>query len=184
VYLSLVRIRTPTIARLRDALIQSGRRPSSVVSPAYETLARSGLLNQDEALALARVEPLAETMFLMMSADGVLRPDEQDAVRGAIRGLSGNLLHTGTINVMLERFAIRLDDQGRDQRLKEIAAAIASEPAEAEGAFALAAAVALADDDVATQENELINELTVWFGISPKRAHEILDQLEADRRFA
>lgn len=153
------------------------------MSPAYETLARSGLLNQEEALALARVEPLAETMYLMMSADGVVKPDEQDALRGAIRGLSGNLLHTGTINVMLERFAARLEEQGRDQRLKEIAAAIASEPAEAEGAFALAAAVALADDDVATQENDLIRELTVWFGITPERAHQILDQLEADRRF-
>jgi tellurite resistance protein len=179
-----VKIRTPTIARLRDALIQSGRRPSAVVSPAYETLARAGIVTSSEAVAISRVEPLAETMFLMMSADGTVHQDEQDAVRGAIRGLSDNILHTGTINVMLETFAKRLDEHGRDQRLREIAEEIASEPAEAEGAFALAAAVALADDEVAVQENDLINELTIWFGISPKRANEILDQLEQDRRFS
>lgn len=178
-----MKIRTPTIARLRDALIQSGRRPSSVVSPAYETLARSGLLTPQEVAALSRVEPLAETMFLMMSADGRLQDEELDAVRGAIRGLSDDLLHRGTIAVMLENFAERLERQGRDQRLREIAGELASAPAEAEGAFALAAAVALADDEVATQENELINELTIWFRISPGRANEILDQLVADRRF-
>jgi tellurite resistance protein len=170
--------------RLRDALLQSGRRPSTVVSPAYETLARTGLLTTEEAVALTRVEPLAETMFLMMFADGAVRADELDAVRGAIRGLSDNILRTGTINVMLETFERRLDEHGRDQRLREIADEIAGEPAEAEGAFALAAAVALADDDVAAQENELINELTIWFRISPVRADQILDQLEADRRFS
>jgi tellurite resistance protein len=181
--LSRVKIRTPTIARLRDALIQSGRRPSAVVSPAYETLARAGMLTNEEAIAIARVEPLAETMFLMMSADGEVRPDEQDAVRGAIRGLSDNLLHSGTINVMLESFARRLEEQGRDHRLREIAEEISPDRPEAEGAFALAAAVALADDDIAIQENDLINELTIWFGITPERANQILDQLEADRRF-
>jgi len=162
----------------------SGRRPSTVVSPAYETLARSGLLSSEEVVALSRVEPLAETMFLMMAADGHVQPDELDAVRGAIRGLSDNLLHSGVITVMLENFAKRLEEHGRDQRLHEIADEIASEPAEAEGAFALAAAGALADDDVATQENDLINELTLWFRISPTRANEILDQLESDRRFS
>jgi tellurite resistance protein len=179
-----VKIRTPTIARLKDALLQSGRRPSAVVSPAYETLARSGILSTEEVVALTRVEPLAETMFLMMSADGKVEPDELDAVRGAVRGLSDNILRSGTITVMLENFEQRLAEHGRDQRLREIADEISSEPAEAEGAFALAAAVALADDDVATQENDLINELTIWFRISPGRANEILDQLEADRRFS
>ncbi len=175
-----MKIETVTITRLRDALLASGRRPTTVLSPAYETLTREGLLSNEETVVLSRVESLAETMFLMMSADGKIEEAERDVVRGAIRGLSDNLLRSGTINVMLETYQQRLDEQGRDARLHEIAEEISGEPSEAEGAFALAAAVALADEDVADEENALINQLAEWFGISEERAGEILDQLEED----
>lgn len=166
---------------MRDTLLQTGRRPSAVVSNAYETLAREGLLSPEEAGALNRVEPLGECMFLMMSADGRVTDHERDAVRGAIRGLTDDLLRSGTIQVMLESFERRLKEHGRDQRLHEIAEELSDDPAEAEAAFALAAAVALADDEVADAENEFINQLAEWFGISESRSTEILDQLEEDR---
>ncbi len=175
-----MKIKTVTIERLRDALLQSGRRPSAVLSSAYETLTREGLLSPEEASALNRVDPLAEAMFLMMSADGEVADAERDAVRGAIRGLTDNLLRTGTINVMLETYEKRLKEQGRDARLQEIASDIAEETSEAEGAFALSAAIALADDRVTDEENDFINQLAEWFGISPQRSSEILDQLEED----
>ena len=151
------------------------------MSSAYETLTREGLLSPEEAHALNRVDPLGEAMFLMMSADGKVADEERDAVRGAIRGLTDNLLRSGTINVMLENYAKRLAEQGRDARLQEIASDIAEETSEAEGAFALAAAIALADDEVTEEENEFINQLAEWFGIAPGRASEILDQLEEDK---
>lgn len=176
-----MKIKTVTIERLRDALLQSGRRPSVVLSSAYETLTREGLLSPEEASALNRVDPLAETMFLMMSADGEVADAERDAVRGAIRGLTDDLLRSGTINVMLQNYEQRLKDQGRDARLQEIASEIAEETSEAEGAFALSAAIALADDRVSDEENDFINQLAEWFGISPGRAGEILDQLEEDK---
>jgi tellurite resistance protein len=176
-----VKLQTKTIERLRDALLQSGRRPSLVISSAYETLTREGMLSNEEVLALNRVDPLAETMFLMMAADGKLASGEYDAVRGGIRGLTDNALRTGTINVMLENYQRRLEQDGREERLRQIAESIAEEPSEAEGAFALAAAVALADDDVADEENSLINQLALWFGLTPERSSEILDQLEEDR---
>jgi tellurite resistance protein len=166
---------------LRDALLQSGRRPSVVASSAYETLTREGLLGPEEVAAISRVEPLAETMFLMMAADGTLAETERDAVRGALRGLTNDLLRTGTINVLLETYQKRLVESGRDARLREIALEIGEEPSEAEGAFALAAAVAFADDEVSEEENTFINQLAEWFGISESRAGEILDQLEEDR---
>jgi tellurite resistance protein len=176
-----MKIETATIRRLSEALLQSGRRPSVVLSSAYETLTREGMLSPEEAAALNRVDPLAETMFLMMSADGKIADEEKDAVRGAIRGLTDNLLRSGTINVMLENYAGRLLEQGKDQRLHEIAEEISGEPGEAEGAFALAAAVAMADQEVAEEENEFINQLAEWFGISEKRCEEILDQLQDDQ---
>jgi tellurite resistance protein len=176
-----MKIQTATIERLRDALLQSGRRPTLVSSSAYETLTREGLLSPEEVLSIHRVEPLAETMYLMMAADGTLAETERDAVRGAIRGLTDNLLRTGTINVMLESYAKRLSASGRDARLREIADEIAEDPNEAEGAFALAAAIALADDEVTDEENAFINQLADWFGITEARAAAILDQLEGDR---
>src|SRR5690349_14749589 len=112
-----MRLETKTIVRLRDALLQSGRRPSLVASSAYETLTREGLLSPEEVGALNRVDPLAETMFLMMSADGKVTDTERDAVRGAVRGLTDNVLRTGTINVMLENYAQKLASEGREERL-------------------------------------------------------------------
>ena len=177
-------IQTVTIERLRDALLLSGRRPSMVASSAYETLTREGLLTPEELGSINRVEPLAETMFLMMAADGTIAEIEKDAIRGAIRGLTDNLLRTGTINVMLESYAKRLAESGRDARLHEIAQEISEDQNEAEGAFALAAAVALADDEVSDEENAFINQLAEWFGISSERSAQILDQLEDDREGA
>ncbi len=177
-----MKIQTVTITRLRDALLQSGRRPSLLVSSAYETLTREGMLSAEEIGALNRVDPLGETMFLMMAADGNLADVERDAVRGAIRGLTDNILRSGTIKVMLENYQARLEQEGREERLRQIAEEIAEDPQEAEGAFALAAAVALADDTVSEEENAFINQLAEWFGISDERAGQILDQLEEDRQ--
>ena len=179
-----MKLQTATIERLRDALLQSGRRPTMVSSSAYETLTREGLLTPEEVGSINRVGPLAETMFLMMAADGTLAETEKDAIRGAIRGLTDNLLRSGTINVMLETYEQRLLASGRDARLHELADELAEDPIEAEGAFALAAAVALADDEVSDEENAFINQLAEWFGISPERSAEILDQLEDDRELA
>ena len=120
-------------------------------------------------------------MFLMMAADGKITESERDVVRGAIRGLSDNILRSGTINVMLENYERNLREHGRDERLREIAEEISAEPSEIEGAFALAAAVALADDEVAEEENAFINQLASWFGLPEERANAILDQLEEDR---
>lgn len=152
-----------------------------MVSSAYGTLARAGILTEEERAAVVRVNPLAETMFLMMSADGKITPSERDAMRGAIRGLTGDLLHDGTIDVLIESYQGAAKADGREARLRTIAESLVDHPADAEGAFALAAAVALADDDVAAEERELVNQMAIWFGISPDRAASILDQLEEEK---
>jgi tellurite resistance protein len=176
-----MKIETATIRRLRDALLQSGRRPEAVQSSAYETLTRAGLLSADEQAALTRVDPMAETMFLMMSADGKITDTERDAVRGAIRGLTNSILHDGTIQVMLEAYQVALERDGREARLRHVGAMLSGHPSDAEGAFSLAAAVALADDEVADEEQTLIEQIATWFGIGPARAEQILDQLEQDK---
>jgi tellurite resistance protein len=177
-----MRVETRTIMRLRDALLLSGRRPSLVESSAYETLARMDLLNPQERAAVTRVDPLAEVMFLMMSADGRITEEERDVMRGAVRGLTNDVLHAGTINVMIETYAKRLAAEGRDNRLWCISEELADTPAEAEAAFTLAAAVALADRSLADEEEALIHQLTQWFRLTPERAQQLLDQLDGERQ--
>lgn len=174
-------IRTRTIERLRDALLKSGRKQSNVLSSAFETLARQNLLSEEEQAAVSRVESVAETMFLMMAADEMVAESEIAAVRGAIRGLTGEVLGDGVIKVMIETYALRLKDQGRQARLRSIASSISADTDEAASAFALAAAVALADDEVAPAEMAFLHELASWFGFDEERATAILDQLARDK---
>jgi hypothetical protein len=175
-----MKIETQTIKRLRDALLETGRRPSIVLSPAYEDLARQGLLSSSEADAVSKVDPIAETMFLMMAADGVITSEEVDIVWGAIRVLSDNALRTGTIKVMLELYGEQLKQDGWKKRLDAVAGLLADRPRDAEVAFAMAAAVALADEDVSLEENELVNQLVEKFKISDERCLEILDLVKQD----
>lgn len=176
-----MQIRTRTIERLRDALLASGRKESEVRSSAYEVLARQDLLSTEERDAVRRVDAIAETMFLMMAADEMVADSELAAVRGAIRGLTGQVLGDGIIKVMIETYALRLRDEGKAVRLRSIAESLAGDSNEAESAFALAAAVALADNDVADSENALLRELAGWFGFDEARASAILDKLAQDR---
>jgi len=172
-------IRTRTIERLRDALLTSGRRQSDVISSAHATLARQGLLTDQEKDAIRRVDAVAEVMFLVMAADEQITDTEYAAVRGAIRGLTGDVLSDGVIDVLVEDYALRLRDNGRETRLKQVASSMTDE-AEIESAFAMAAAVALADDDVAESESAVLDDLAQWFGIGPARVRVLLDQLADD----
>jgi tellurite resistance protein len=173
-----VNVNTPAVRKLAEALLQSGERPSSVVSSAYQTLTRQGLLSELEFQALSRVDPVAETMFLMMAADGKLGAEERIAIRGAIRGLTGDALQDGVIDVMLENYQTQLVRDGREGCLKRIVNTLGQSSENAEGAFALAAAVALVDQQLEPTETELIHQLAQWFGISPSRAEAILNQLQ------
>jgi tellurite resistance protein len=175
-----MRIETATIRRLRDALLQSGRR-TDVLSPAFETLARAGILSDNERVALARVDPMVETLFLVMAADGKVHEDERTAIRGAVRGLTGDLIHEGTIKVMLETYERTLASEGREARLRRVGETLRNHPSDAEGAFALAAAVALADDTVDDEERSLVKQIAEWFGITDLRAQTILNQVEDDK---
>lgn len=174
-------LRTRTIERLRDALLTSGARSGGVVSSAFATLARQGLLSEVEKSALIRVDAVAEILFLVIAADEQIMDTEVAALRGAIRGLTGDALNDGIIDVMLEAYALRLRDEGRDQRLRAVAHSI-SDPVEAESALSLAAAVALADDDVTESESAVVTLLADAFGFDDARRRAVLGRLGDDAR--
>jgi tellurite resistance protein len=174
-----VKIDTEAVRRLRDALLLHGRRELDVVSSAFQTLARNGLLSDGERAAIARVDPMAEMMFLVLAADDRFTPAERDALRGAIRTLVGDTLANGTIDFMLREYAQLLARDGREERLRSVAHSLKRSPEDAEGAFALAAAIAIADDHVAPSEKELIRRFADWLEMSEERAAAILRDLSS-----
>ena len=175
-----MKIDTSVIERLRDGLLEKGRRPSLVLSSAYEELTRQGLLSPEETAALERIDPVAEAMYLMMAADGNLAKEERDVFRGAIRDLTNCTLRSGTIKVLLQSHAKKAKEVGWQARLEEVASELAKSPGDAETAYGLVAAIALADEEVTLEENELIDRFAELLGISDDRCCELLDMVKTE----
>lgn len=171
-------IRTKTIMRLRDALLKSGQRPNPVRSSADRTLAREGLLSARENDALERVAPAAECMFLVIAADEQVTESELAALRGAIRGLAGDVLSDELIVMMMEGFALRLKEEGVDARLAELTSVLHVD--EMRSVFGLAAAAALADNQLADEEGSVLEKVKSACRLSDEDVASILGELADD----
>ncbi len=64
--------------------------------------------------------------------------------------------------------------------MEDVILQLKDDPARAEVAFVLAAAIAFADNAIADAENDTLNELAEGLGIDDARATELLDGVEAD----
>jgi len=163
-----------TLQRLRDQLRERGHRPS---------LALPGGVSSDVALGLgvaAEYGALAEAMYLMMSADGQVSSDEREVLRGALRALSSDTIRSAQLESLLEAAQKRVAEEGREARMAAVVAELHEDPARAEVAFVLAAAIAFADNAIADEENETLNALAEGLGIDEARATVMLDGVEAD----
>ena len=129
---------------------------------------------------VAEYGPLCEAMYLMMSADGSVGDEEREVLKGALRNLAGDAIRSTHIENMVAEATKRADAQGREARLKEVVALLHEDKARAEVAFVLAAAIAFADNAIADEENETLNELAEGLGIDEARANELLDDVEKD----
>jgi DnaJ-domain-containing protein 1 len=163
-----------TLARLRDQLRSRGQRPSTA------SIRASTPEEMEHAANMAEYGPLCEAMFLMMSADGAVTPDEREVLRGALRNLSSDALRTAQIDAMLDSASKSVAEKGRDARLQHVIEVLHEDPARAAVAFVLAAAIAFADNAIADQENETLNALAEGLGIDDTRANDLLDAVEKD----
>ncbi len=165
-----------TIARLRDQLRARGQRPSIALGDVSKLSPEAAEL----VGVAAEYGPICEAMYLMMSADGKITNDEREVLKGALRNLSGDGVRTVHIEAMLDQAAKHVAEQGRDARLREVISRLHEDPARAEVAFVLAAAIAFADNAIADEENETLNAFAEGLGIDESRANELLDSVEAD----
>lgn len=162
-------IDTQLIHRLREQLLAKGL--TAAGAPAGAALEE---LAPYEAAALERVAPLAELLFLMMGADGAADVRERDAIRGAVRTLTDGILPAAAADRLVDRFGASLAEAGRDERLGAVIAVLAGDRDDAEVGALLAAAVALADGRVCSDENALFERVTSDLGISRRRLDELL----------
>jgi tellurite resistance protein len=172
----MIWLSTSTVARLRDQLRTRGQRPSIALGDVSNLEPEAAEL----AVVAAEYGPICEAMYLMMSADGKIAKEERDVLKGAIRNLSDDSVRSVHIEALLDRAAQAAAGEGRDARLEAVIQALHEDPARAEVAFVLAAAVAFADSTIADEENETLNALAEGLGIDESRADELLDSVEAD----
>lgn len=163
-------IDTRSIRRLRDALL-SGLPQDDAVVPA------PGAGSAYRAALLRRLEPFAETMFLVMVADGDLAEVERGMLAGAVAILAEGCLDSAGVAEMLDRFSGRLAAGSIEGRLAQLGAGFGSDRQDRETAFTLAAAMALADDRVHGLENQTLALVQEHFGISSRRVRALVDSV-------
>jgi len=129
---------------------------------------------------LAEYGPLCEAMYLMMSADGRIGNEEREVLKGALRNLAGESIRSTHMEAMLDAAGKHVADEGRAARMQEVVRQLHEDRARAEVAFVLAAAIAFADNAIADEENETLNEFAEGLGIDEARANQLLDEVESD----
>ena len=169
----MLNLQNETVAKLRDRLKERGERPSLFATDL------SALKQTDvPADVLMRFDAICEAMYLMAKADGKLDPAEADTLRGAIRELSDGTVRSVHIQKMIEGADARLAKEGLEARIKGVAAKLVEDPGTAEAAFALAAAVAFADNEIADEENDMLNSFAEALGIDEDQANALLDEFQ------
>jgi len=167
-------IDTQAIRRLRDHLL------ARIDAAGDGTESKAGTQHESadtkEAVA-RRVEPFAETMYLVMIADGQSDSIERRAMSAALDVLAGGQMSAGDIEVMLDRFDESAQRVGTEARLAQIGSRLCADPDDRETAFSLGAVVALADDRVDFRENHALEWIKKYFGVSDRRVAAILDAI-------
>ncbi|HEY6562800.1 MAG TPA: TerB family tellurite resistance protein [Polyangiaceae bacterium] len=161
------------IARLREKLLAAGQPSIRPPPPGPEEP-----LPPERGALYARVQPLAEVMFLVMSADGAIASDERAALLGMLRTLTDGALSSREMAQMLDDFGEGLAREGVEQRLDTLAARLYGEPEDRELALALAAATVLTDEQVQPGEAAILSSLAERLGVPEARARSLIEQTE------
>ena len=157
------------IERLRERLLRRGAR--STDSAAWSLTAAP----PNAQAAYERILPYAEVIYLVIAADGVHTPEEQDALVGAIRYLSEGELGEPAADHMITRFQSDLQREGIEQRLDDVAARVYGEREDRELALSLAAGVAAADGELNASEQRTIVGLAERLGFSQRQLQALFD---------
>ncbi len=101
--------------------------------------------------------------FVIAAADGTASEQEYDALLDRLEILGG--IDRDKVDAILTVATSELEASGFEPRLARVGELI-TERADAEAVMMLALAIALADDDVSTQERELATQLATALGLA------------------
>ena len=152
--------------RVRALILEAGRTSPGAVDPRLVDVEPDACSPEMRAI-LHRVAPMAEVLFLIMSASGVNSVEEHVALRGAVRTMTDSALASPTIDAMLARFSESLMDEGFEGRFATVAAQLAADRADSEVAIELAAAMITVDGAVDPRERDALEELALQTGNDP-----------------
>jgi len=124
---------------------------------------------------LQRIRPYAETMYLVMMADGSPDAQELDALSAAVEILAGRQILAEDIDRMFQQFADAVMRSGVEQRVAQLGAQLGADREGREIAFTLAAAVAMADQAVDIAENQVLEWVGEYYGISAGSLARLID---------
>ena len=171
-----MKIDTNAINGLRERLLETGGAPSIVLS-GPEAIRQEGHPLEGDEEAMKLFDATFEGMFIMLCADGVAGEEEKEVLRGAMRELTAGVVRSKQIEKMAIDAAARIQKEGMKTRLQAAANALKGEALAAEAAFVLAAVMAFADEEVADEENDGLNEFAELLGLTEERANALLDEL-------
>jgi tellurite resistance protein len=165
-----VNIDSTAIRRLRDNLLSQAQHDQQRAEGDDGT--------ELELAVLRRVEPFAETMFLVMMADGDPASIEREALVAALQVLTDARLRRTEIDAMLDLFQSNVARSGAEARLAQIGAVVCADKDDRETAFTLGAVIALADDRVDVRENRILEWVQEYFGVSDRRVASLIDAID------
>lgn len=119
---------------------------------------------------LNRVAPIAEALFLVMSADGVCTLEEKVALRGALRTITDDDLSEPAIRALVERLDSSLGSERLSDRVSRVASQLAGDRADSKVAIELAAALITSDGTVTDDERLVLGQLAEETGYDPDAA--------------
>lgn len=160
---------TLAVRRVRDHLM-------AYLDGQPDEVAGAAPVPPDGAL-LRRVEPLAETLYLVMMADGEPASEERRALSAAVNLLTGGRIAAPDLDLMLEGFAEGLRRDGLEGRIARLGGHLAADPQSREAAFVLAAAMVLADQRIDIGEHRVMVWVREYFGVSDRRMAALLESL-------
>ena len=159
------------VRTLRDHLL--GLSQDSV--PPKDPAGRPEHATPEELAIVERFEPFAELLFLVTEVDGVVSRSERATILGAFRALTGGRVSHQRLAKMEADLQERCQLEGRTARLEAACTRLSLNRDDAELAFTLANAVALADARLTENAQELLLEISPLLGVSRTRFNALVE---------
>lgn len=165
------RLPSAKLEDLRDRLRDRGRGHKSMLLPSTAPSVIEAVEFVEEYADICQVA------YLMMVADRRVLNVEREVLRGALDIVSGGRVRTAHMDAMLDASARHVAKHGKESLLTRAVESLRVDPVKAETTVVIAAVVAVADEDLKPEEEELLAHLARDLAIDESHATRLLEEL-------